>query len=197
MITLSSQWLFMNKVSEKYSNQEILEGIKNSRGAILEFIYEQFYPMIYQYVLTNSGNHEEARDLFQEGIIVLYEKSLQSDFKLTSGIGTFLYAVCQKMWLNKLNRQKKRESLQEKVPEQTEDKDFLNEETNERQYLLAQLFKKIGESCRKILIKKYYEKRKDKEIAEELNLSGSDYVKTQRYRCLKQLKKLYKEMHNH
>jgi RNA polymerase sigma factor (sigma-70 family) len=187
----------MNKVSEKYSNQEIIEGIKNSRSAIFKFIYEQFYPMIYQYVLTNNGNHEEARDLFQDGIIVLYEKSLKSDFKLTSSIGTFLYAVCQKMWLNKLNRQKKRESLQEKVPEQAEDKDFLNEETTEKQYLLGQLFKKIGESCRKILMKKYYEKRKDKEIAEELNLSGSDYVKTQRYRCLKQLKKLYKEMHNH
>ena len=185
----------MSKVSEKYSTQEILEGIKNSRSAILTFIYEQFYPMIYQYVLTNSGNHEEARDLFQEGIIVLYEKSLQSDFKLTSGIGTFLYAVCQKMWLNKLNRQKKRESLQDKIPEQAEEKDLLNEETTERQYLLNQLFKKIGESCRKILMKKYYEKRKDKEIAEELNLSGADYVKTQRYRCLKQLKKLYKEMH--
>jgi len=186
----------MRKVSEKISDSEILEGIKTSRNDMLEYVYQQFYPMIYKYVITNSGNAEEARDTFQDGIVVLYEKSLQPDFRLTASIGTFLYSVCRNLWRNKLNRQKSREDLQENIPEQPEEANLLIEEITERQHLLRQLFQKIGESCRNILMKKYYEKRKDKEIAEELNLSGSDYVKTQRYRCLKQLKKLYDEMIN-
>jgi RNA polymerase sigma factor (sigma-70 family) len=186
----------MKKVSEKISDREILEGIKTSRNNILEYVYQQFYPMIYKYVITNNGNAEEARDIFQDGIVVLYEKSLQPDFRLTASIGTFLYSVCRNLWRNKLNRQKSRETLQEIFPEQPEEEDIMNEETTERQHILRQLFQKIGEGCRNILMKKFYEKRKDKEIAEELNLSGSDYVKTQRYRCLKQLKKLYDEMIN-
>jgi len=186
----------MRKVSEKISDREILEGIKASRNDILEYVYQQFYPMIYKYVTNNNGNAAEARDIFQDGIVVLYEKSLQPEFRLTSGIGTFLYSVCRNLWRNKLNRQKSREDLQENTPEQTDEADILKEEITERQHLLKQLFQKIGEGCRNILMKKFYEKRKDKEIAEELNLSGSDYVKTQRYRCLKQLKKLYDEMIN-
>ncbi|MFP4048300.1 MAG: RNA polymerase sigma factor [Bacteroidales bacterium] len=186
----------MRKVSEKISDREILEGIKASRNDILEYVYQQFYPMIYQYVITNNGNTEEARDIFQDGIFVLYEKTLQSDFRLTASIGTFLYSVCKNLWRNKLNRQKSREDLQKNIPEQPEELDIQQDESTERQHLLKQLFQQIGETCRQILMKKYYEKLKDKEIAEKLNLSGSDYVKTQRYRCLKQLRKLYDEKIN-
>jgi RNA polymerase sigma factor (sigma-70 family) len=184
----------MKEGTKRYNNKEILDGIRHSRNEVLKYIYNQFYPMIYSYIINNSGNKEEARDIFQDGIIVLYEKTLKEDFELTANVGTYLYSVCQRLWLNKLNRQKNREFLDSNIPEREEEQDVLNEESAERQHLLKQLFNKIGEGCRKILIKKYFEKRKDKEIAEELHLSGPDYVKMQRYRCLKQLRKLYNEM---
>ena len=184
----------MKEAAEQYTNRDIIDGIRHSRSDVLKYVYKQFYPMIYSYIINNSGNKEEARDIFQDGIIVLYEKSITEDFELTANVGTFLYSVCQRLWLNKLNRQKNREFLDSSIPVIEEEQDVFNEESNERQRILNKLFNKIGESCRKILIKKYFEKRKDKEIAEELNLSGSDYVKMQRYRCLKQLRKLYNEM---
>ncbi len=184
----------MKEENVQYTNREIIDGIRYSRDEVFKHIYKQFYPMIYSYILKNSGNKEEARDIFQDGIIVLYEKSLTEDFELTANVGTFLYSVCQRLWLNKLNRQKKREFLDSNIPESDDEQDVLDEESSERQHLLKKLLRKIGESCRKILVKTYFEKRRDKEIADELNLSGSDYVKMQRYRCLKQLRKLYNEM---
>jgi RNA polymerase sigma factor (sigma-70 family) len=184
----------MEKGSKKYRDKEILEGLRFSDSQVIEYVYQEFYPMIYKHIIANKGNKADARDIFQDGIMVLYKKSLSPDFKLTAGIGTFLFSICKNLWLNKLNRQKSKEHLKEKLPEEVDNQDFLNEANNERQHLLQRLFRKIGESCRNILLKKYFENLKDIEIADELNLSGADYVKTQRYRCLKQLKKLYSEM---
>ena len=181
----------MTKERKKFSDKELLEGIKHSNSPILQYIYEQYYPMVYKMVIQNKGNSQEARDIFQDGMIVLYEKSLQTDFVLSSALSTYLFAICRNLWLNKLNRQKKHESLQDQSIDRPDDASMMNDDNStERQALLKRLLQKIGDSCRKILMKKYYEQRKDKEIADELGLSGADYVKTQRYRCLKQLKAL-------
>lgn len=184
----------MKKKKDQYNDQQILEGIRSSDDEILEYVYKQYYPMIYKMVVTNRGTSDEARDIFQDGIMVLYEKSLDKNFELRSSPGTFLYSVCYQTWLNKLNRQKKREQPGEEIPDQPEDSEHKKEESEHIHYWMKQLLQQVGKSCRDILVKKYYEKRRDKEIARDLNLSGADYVKTQRYRCLKQLRELYTSM---
>jgi RNA polymerase sigma factor (sigma-70 family) len=181
----------MKKISGAKGDREILDGIRTSRKDIIEHVYQRFYPMIYKLVITHNGNKEEARDIFQDGLLTLYEKTCRQDFQLTSSLSTYLYAICRRLWLNRINRQKKRELLGDKIPDQAEEADFPIEERQERKHLLHQLLHKIGESCRQILMKKYFEQLRDKEIALALNFSGADYVKTQRYRCLKQLKSLY------
>ncbi len=184
----------MGESIQNISKKEIIQGIRDSRKDILEPLYRKYYPMIYKMIIANKGNQEDARDIFQDAMTVLYRKSHQSDFQLTSGVGTYLYAVCQRLWLNKLNRQKNREQLEQQVPDQPEEVDLMDEENTHQQHILRHLLNKIGKSCRNILMKKYFEQRRDKEIAQELNLSGPSYVKTQRYRCLRQLKNLYAQM---
>ena len=182
----------MEKASGKFSDREIVEGIRSSRHDVLKYLYEQYYPMVYKMVIKNNGHAEEARDLFQEGILTLIEKARKPDFQLTSKLSTFLYAICIKLWLNKLNRQKNREDLHGDVPDIEVVLPDKSRENSEETAILQSLLQKLSESCQKILRMRFYEKRKDKEIAERLNLSGADYVKTQRYRCLSQLKKLYR-----
>ena len=94
-----------------------MEGIRHSRRETLEYMYNEYYPMAYKMVITNQGNKEDARDLFQEGMIVLIEKAQNPDFYLTSKMGTFLYSVCRRLWLNRINRQKNREKLHAEVPD--------------------------------------------------------------------------------
>ena len=86
------------------TEQDLLEGLaKNDREAI-ETIYKQHYNMVQSMILSNSGYPEDARDIFQEAMIVLYEKARSGSFELNSQLKTYLYSVCRRLWLKRLNQ---------------------------------------------------------------------------------------------
>jgi len=60
------------------------------------------FPVILRMVQQNNGSDDDAKDLFQEAMIILYEKVQQGDFDLYSKLKTFLYAVCRRLWQKKL-----------------------------------------------------------------------------------------------
>ncbi len=57
-----------------YTNEEILNGILRNDNVILQYIYKNFYYKVNLYVKKNSGDNEDANDVFQEAVIVIYRK---------------------------------------------------------------------------------------------------------------------------
>jgi DNA-directed RNA polymerase specialized sigma24 family protein len=55
--------------------QALLRGLANNQRDAIETIYSQHFQMVQTLVLNNSGTTEDAKDVFQEAIIVLYEKT--------------------------------------------------------------------------------------------------------------------------
>ncbi len=153
-------------------------------------LYKEYYKMASYYILRNSGNEEDAQDIFQDALVVFYEKTLQDNFKLSCSIKTYLYAIIRNLWLKKIRDNKL--SLAAKDFEQVialeENNEVLikEEKYNQIENALGQL----GEKCREIIIKFYYYKKKMTEIAEELAYTNADNVKNQKYKCMQQLKKL-------
>ncbi len=74
--------------------------------------------MVKDLVSKNGGSSEDASDLFQDGMVVVYEKAMDVDFTLSSSLKTYLYAVCKNKWLMQLRKRKtKRTSvLRETAP---------------------------------------------------------------------------------
>ena len=62
------------------SDHNILNRLKSEEGASFELLYEFYFPSIAAYIKLNSGNYEDAEDIFQETIIVLLHKVRQPDF---------------------------------------------------------------------------------------------------------------------
>jgi RNA polymerase sigma factor (sigma-70 family) len=58
--------------------------------------------------------------------------------------------------------------------------------------LLQNGLDKLGEQCKKVLQLFYYEEKKLDEIQEQLGYTSKDVLKSQKSRCLKQLKELIK-----
>ena len=75
------------------NEQDLLKGLaKNDRNAI-ETIYKEYFKMVQSLVLNNNGNGDDAKDIFQEGMVVLYEKSNSPDFTLHCQLKTYMYSV--------------------------------------------------------------------------------------------------------
>ena len=174
-------------------NQEILKGIgRNDKNAI-EAVYKENYGLIQHFVINNNGTEDDARDIFQEAMMVLYEKSRTEDFELTCQIKTYLYSVCRRLWLKKLQYARRIESQVENFDHLVQVEEDLEEhEKLTRQYqVMRSAMGKIGEPC-KSLIEAFYVHRKNmQEIADFFGYTNSDNAKNQKYKCLIRLKKLF------
>ena len=60
--------------------------------------------MVQTFILNNSGTSDDAKDIFQEAMIVLYEKVRSGSFELNCQIKTYVYSVCRRLWLKRLHQ---------------------------------------------------------------------------------------------
>ena len=70
------------------TDDDILNALRNNRSAAFNHLYVNIYPVISAYIRKNSGSEEKAKDVFQEAVIIFYEKVLNKEFKLTASVQT-------------------------------------------------------------------------------------------------------------
>jgi DNA-directed RNA polymerase specialized sigma24 family protein len=104
-----------------------------------------------------------------------------------------LYSICRRLWLKKLQKQNRFnpsiESIQEIVP--VEDEIDLHEKKNQDFLLMEDALQKIGEPCKSLLEAFYIDKKSMPEIADSFGYTNADNAKTQKYKCLMRLKKIF------
>ena len=171
----------------------VLRAIGNNDKDAIEAVYKENYSLIQHFVINNNGTEDDARDIFQEAMMVLYEKSRLPEFELTCQIRTYLYSVCRRLWLKKLQVSRRIETQVEnfdrivQVEEDIEEHDKLNLQYQTMRTAMG----KIGEPC-KSLIEAFYVHRKNMlEIASFFGYTNADNAKNQKYKCLVRLKKLF------
>ena len=173
--------------------QELLRGLATNDKQAIEAIYRENFASIQSFVLYNNGSIDDARDIFQEAIIVLYEKSKSATFSLNCQIKTYVYSICRRLWLKRLqqlNRYSTQvESLEEIIPVEEEIEE--HEKRNTDFILMEQAMAKIGEPCKSLLDAYYLQKKNMQDIAKEFGYTNADNAKTQKYKCLVRLKKLF------
>ena len=175
------------------ADSEIILGILNDSKEILNRLYLTYFPMVLQLVLNNNGNEDDAKDVFQEAVIVLYNKVKSGNFELNSKLKTFIYSVCRRLWLKRLNAQSRTisniEDYSEFIP--VED-DLERHEEKDRLFAVMELaLNQLGEPCKTIIEDYYMQNKSMQEICEKFGYTNSDNAKTQKYKCLQRLKKLF------
>ncbi len=171
----------------------LLEGLAQSKRDAIETIYKQHYSMVQSLVINNNGNADDARDIFQEMMIVLYEKAGSGSFVLTSQLKTYIYSICRRLWLKRLQQQQKFiseiNSLEETIP--VEEELEVHEQQNGELMMMEKALLGLGEPCKSLLEAYYLQKKNMTEIAGNFGYTNADNAKNQKYKCLMRLKKLF------
>jgi RNA polymerase sigma factor (sigma-70 family) len=180
-------------VSTLEEEKLLLKGLAANDKQAIETIYRDNYAMIQAFILNNSGSHDDARDIFQEAMIVLFEKARTETFELSSQLKTYIYSVCRRLWLKKLNQMNRYsgrlDNMEETIPV---DEDMeLHEKRDTDFTLMENAMSKIGEPCKSLLDAYYIQKKHMQEIAADFGYTNADNAKTQKYKCLMRLKKLF------
>jgi RNA polymerase sigma factor (sigma-70 family) len=184
-------------VTSHSQEKELIERLaKNDRQAI-EAIYREHFSMIQSFIINNNGSSDDAKDIFQEAMVVLYEKSKSAGFELNCQIKTYIYSVSRRLWLKRLQQLQRYstqvESLAEMVPveEEIERHEQLNLDFHHMENAMASL----GEPCKSLLEAYYLQDKSMTEIAGNFGYTNADNAKNQKYKCLMRLKKLFFAQH--
>jgi len=183
-------------------DNQIINGLRSGDRESISYLYESMYPMVETFVLKNGGEKDDAKNLFQDAIMVLYRKVVEdADFELKSRLSTFVYAIARNYWLHKLRRSEKYHlKISTIEPDEVVDmgSDFLlkkeNEDKEKANYdLIKKAIDKLPEECKNILQLMYFEEKSLKEISEKMGYTSS-FVRVKRMRCMDRLKKEIKEL---
>ncbi|MCO5235039.1 MAG: RNA polymerase sigma factor [Chitinophagaceae bacterium] len=173
--------------------QELIRGLSLNDKKAVACIYEDNYSLIRNLVVRNNGTEDDAKDIFQEALIVLYEKSKTGSFELNCQIKTYLYAVGRRLWLKRL-QYNNRYDLQvpgfEDSVHPEEDLE-LHEKRNNEFGMMEHALSDLGEPCRSLLEAYYMQKQNMQDIAVRFGYTNADNAKNQKYKCLLRLRKLF------
>ena len=138
-----------------------------------------------------KGDKDDAKDVFQEAVIIIFRKIKNESFQLTSTFKTYLYSVSWYIWMKELrDRDNEFERSEEyKYLEDHTDNIQIEYELNRRYKLYQENFKKLGKDCRKIL-NMYFKQVPLKKIAKKMGYKSEPYVKKRKYLCKEKLVKL-------
>lgn len=176
------------RVNSGYTEDELIAGIKKKDNEIIKFIIKDNFKKIRQFVQLNNGSESDAQDLFQESIIVVYRKVQSNNFKLTSTLGTYLYAVAKLLWLKELNKRGKGNLLNDNLEFLIDDKADIQEaiNKNERLNLFREKYDELTEDCKKVL-RMFLLEVPIKEITNIMGYSSEQHTRNRRYRCKESL----------
>lgn len=170
---------------------QVIEAIKAGDPNAIKYLYTQYYSMIADFILKNSGLKEDAEDIFQETLISMISNIRKADFNLTSKLGSYLYSISRNMWLYRLRKIKSGPFLIKDNYETIEDESQIPEMElfEDRHHLIAKLFDKISVECQKILSGFYFEEKPLKDIGVQMNYTEGS-IRVKKSRCMDSLKKL-------
>lgn len=167
-------------------DQQILEQISRGDESALDYLYKKYYRMMTNLVIKNSGSEDEAKDIFQEALIVFWRKATSGNLVLTSKISTFIYSICLNLWRKELERKSRH------VNEEKDGIEIINDEQEEKVKIIHQCISELGDTCKKILSYHYFDGLSMQDIAEKLGYANTDTAKTKKYKCKQKLFELVK-----
>ena len=182
----------------EYNEQALLKGLAQNDSRAVETLYKNHFSMIQHFVTNNNGSFDDARDIFQEAMITLYEKVQLDNFALTCQIKTYLFSICKNLWLKRLQQMGKYSaplSAQEETISVEEDMDQF-EKKDAAFAIMDRALNSLGEPCKSLLEGYYLNKKGMQELANQFGYTNADNAKNQKYKCLMRLKKLFFAQYN-
>ncbi|WP_299604308.1 sigma-70 family RNA polymerase sigma factor [uncultured Aquimarina sp.] len=85
----------------------LINGIKSGDEKVLKSFYLKYFPWVKNYILRRGGGAEDAEDIFQEALLILYLKLRSDQILIHSNVGSFFLGICKKLWLNYYRKNKK------------------------------------------------------------------------------------------
>ncbi len=167
--------------------QHLISTDRAESKACLRALYHETFPKAKKYILKNSGSVHDAEDIFQEAIVILYQRVKTDKFKESDSLPAYCMGICKNLWLMKLRKEKTHQLSPQEL-------DIRNEpEVELDSSLVKRVLAELSQECESLLIGFYYYKKSFAELQLQFGVGSIQAIKNKKGRCLKYLMTLLKD----
>ena len=170
-------------------DQQIINGILTENNRILKKIYIDYFPGICNFISFGNGTVGDAKDIFQDALVVIFMKARKNSDFLKVKFSTYLHGVCKILWLK--TRQKHTAGFYDIHNQEMDNIDTSNDIMEdliemEKHKLVWKHFNELNDTCRKIL-QMAIDKIPLEHIMKVMGFSSIQYTKNRKTLCKKNL----------
>ena len=173
---------------KRYSDSDIIDGIRRQDNKILTYLYDAYYEVIRDHLKKNSGSDDDVYDVLQESVVILYKQVTGDGLKLTSDLKGYFFGIARNIWNTQLRYRSRITSLEIEPanPDEAEDQ---TKATLER--IVTRSFALLKEDCQMVLTL-FSEGYSHEEIARKLGMKNEAYARRKKYLCKEALMEIIK-----
>ncbi|MFD0793024.1 RNA polymerase sigma factor [Mucilaginibacter litoreus] len=160
---------------------------KHNREAMLTELYKSAFPAVAKYISKMGGSFDDAKDIFQDALVIYYEKAIAGDAAVANK-RAYLVGIAKHLWLKKFNAAILSTSLNDLPVDIIQTVDEQVSANKVLQYLQT-----AGKRCMDLLSAFYYDKLPMKDVAGLFGYSGERSVTVQKYKCLEKVRETVKQ----
>jgi DNA-directed RNA polymerase specialized sigma24 family protein len=157
------------------------------REALFIQLYKMVFPLTAKYVSKVGGSFEQAKDVFQDALVIYYEKQSAGTLDLNTDEKAYIYGIARHLWIKRY-KEHYREVLFKDSTVAMEDITAQPSSPKILRYLEA-----AGQKCMELLRAFYYDKTKLEDIASAFGFSGVRSATAQKFKCLEKIREKVKE----
>ena len=172
--------------------------IKENDATTLKELYKTNFAKVKRYVLKNSGDEQQAKDVYQEAFLAMWRNIKNDRFSGESetAINGYLFQIAKYKWLDHVRSVKyKNTTFINRDIEYDEPEIEIEELNNKKIKIIMDCIGNLGERCQALLKLFYFERKTYKEIAQILAIDEAS-ARNAKYRCQEQLKKMTQTIPN-
>lgn len=176
-----------------------IELLKERNNQTIEDIYKEYRAGFLLFANRYDLDQDQCLDVYQDAIIALCENAQKGHLDdLSSSLKTYLFSIGKYMIFSEMKKTKKELNYEhlDNLQFDFEWEDYSEEKENQTVVLMRDALSKMGAKCQQMLRLFYYEEKDLDEITELMGYDNKDVTKSQKSRCVRQLKKIIETNRN-
>jgi DNA-directed RNA polymerase specialized sigma24 family protein len=167
---------------------------QQDREAMFMSLYLEAFPAVARHISKMGGRFEEAKDVFQDALVIYYEKTRAAKMELKQGEKAYLFGIARHLWNKRYKENRKEVSLDQLDGGLGENSGLADSRYEEVSSVrLLGLLSKAGERCMRLLSAFYYENLDMETLAKRFGFSGARSAAAQKFKCLEKVKETVKQ----
>lgn len=178
-------------MDRRTANSLAIEDFIADSNTAFGILYQQYFVFTKRFILNNKGGLEDAEDVFQDSLLLLYEKLHRDNFEVYTCLGNYIVGISKNLWLKKL----KNRSFYIEFPDTyfIEHQEEINLAIENEKYYWEKLtgyLQSISAHCQNLIHDIFIRNKSIEEIQDKYQYSSKHNAQNQKYKCVEQIRKI-------